>query len=509
MTDENREEPRAEPREPRQQLVESVVQDLPRARLVEQRLRDAVWQMGTSDDLGRVLVPLKEGLRELGIEFQDCGVNLLDASAREQAVSLNSLGRDGQWRQSKEFMAADLVRQFWATGAPVYRRDLEAEDLYGERHTYLVYEGRSVRSVVDVPFAYGTLAVNSSAPDAFGPRELAGIEGLATVLEEGLNRREDLRRLEQRQRDLEAEVADRTLAEAQLLQVETALRLALDRERVMGQIRDRMHRLGDLRSITTALEGQWVEDLRSLGIPVYRMSLQTPPSGTGQYGIYWALQRGKEAPGDTDEQVQWHSWVREAWETGRPVVVDRQRLERSGLWDAAVQEIVEVPLPGGGSLGVSSRYEGAFDETAVSALQTFAGMLAAALERLCHLEALQESAERYRNLLDRLPIGIFYTTSTGSVVYMNPHLQAMLGYDGQEIGRVSPETLYVDPEDRAELLRRLRDQGEHAFEHRMRRRTGEVIWVKGMTRAVQDRHGEVVFQGFVEDITESRRSRGD
>lgn len=53
-----------------------------------------------------------------------------------------------------------------------------------------------VRSVVDVPFSRGTIAVNSREKDAFSDRQIADLKGLAQVLDEGFHRVEDLENLE-------------------------------------------------------------------------------------------------------------------------------------------------------------------------------------------------------------------------------------------------------------------------------------------------------------------------
>ena len=54
----------------------------------------------------------------------------------------------------------------------------------------------SIRSVVDVPFPKGTLAVNSAEPDAFSERDIAFIQELTDTVADGLLRLEILRQLE-------------------------------------------------------------------------------------------------------------------------------------------------------------------------------------------------------------------------------------------------------------------------------------------------------------------------
>jgi hypothetical protein len=147
-------------------------------REVHHRLHDAIAQMQSSDDIQHILSVLKDGLHELEIPFQDCGINLIGPQRDPAVVSLNSLGKEGGWIPPTQAWGQDLVLQFWKAGVPVYRRDLQAEDVYGERDRYLEYFGHPVRCVLDIPFAYGTLAVNSEKPDAFSPENIEDLEYL-------------------------------------------------------------------------------------------------------------------------------------------------------------------------------------------------------------------------------------------------------------------------------------------------------------------------------------------
>ena len=171
-------------------------------REVRHRLRDQVAKMESSDEIKNVLAVLKEGLHELEIPFQDCGINLVDPHRDPAVVSLNSLGKEGEWKEPDQAWGQDLVFQFWQAGVPVYRRDLQAEDIYDERRDFTKYFGHPVRCVLDIPFAYGTLAINSEEPDAFSKEDIADLKQLTVVLEEGFWQWENLRNLEQYNREL-------------------------------------------------------------------------------------------------------------------------------------------------------------------------------------------------------------------------------------------------------------------------------------------------------------------
>jgi PAS domain S-box-containing protein len=103
-------------------------------------------------------------------------------------------------------------------------------------------------------------------------------------------------------------------------------------------------------------------------------------------------------------------------------------------------------------------------------------------------------------------VGIVHTTPEGKVLYQNPSAQKMWGYSAQELSELNASVFYVHPEDHTELVNNLKEKGEHSFEYQLRRKGGQVFWGRGITKASQDKHGEVVYQGILEDITARQRA---
>ena len=97
----------------------------------------------------------------------------------------------------------------------LYRRDLLQEDTYGLLKARQGDFDTPIRSVLDVPFTHGSLAVNSPEPNAFSERHTAVLQQLAGVISEGFQRLEDLRKLEERNRELEQEIDKRKDAEVE------------------------------------------------------------------------------------------------------------------------------------------------------------------------------------------------------------------------------------------------------------------------------------------------------
>ena len=186
-------------------------EDITEARNLEKRqnaiqeVREEVWNMSEEADIEKVLVAVRRALEMLEIPFQACGINLVDEAGELPTVHFHSMAEDGEWLRNDpdtEDTGVEIVLQFWRAGAPVYRRDIEAEDVYGERAIILRIFDAPVRSVIDVPFSHGTLAFNSPEAEAFSERDIAIMQDLAEVLSEGFRRQEDLKALNLKEEQL-------------------------------------------------------------------------------------------------------------------------------------------------------------------------------------------------------------------------------------------------------------------------------------------------------------------
>ena len=182
-----------------------------------QRVRNEIWKMRSGSDLERVLYAVHDGLNALDIPFMHCGINVVDDSVDPPALRAHAMSRAGQWSEA-EAQGVGVILKAWRQQSPLYRPDLVQRDEFGERDLIWRLYGDHIRSVIDVPFARGTLAINCRYADPFSPRDIALLEDLAGLLGEGFQRREDLERLETRNRELEHEMRRRRLVEEELRQ---------------------------------------------------------------------------------------------------------------------------------------------------------------------------------------------------------------------------------------------------------------------------------------------------
>jgi len=123
---------------------------------------------------------------------------------------------------------------------------------------------------------------------------------------------------------------------------------------------------------------------------------------------------------------------------------------------------------------------------------------------------IRESEARYRNLFDRVPVGLYRSAPDGRLLDVNPAMVQILGYPSVEaLKAAGAVALHVDPEERRALVadRLVGDGVLRDLEIRWRRFDGSVIWARHNLRAATGADGQVLYEGAVEDITEARRTQ--
>jgi PAS domain S-box-containing protein len=121
-------------------------------------------------------------------------------------------------------------------------------------------------------------------------------------------------------------------------------------------------------------------------------------------------------------------------------------------------------------------------------------------------DLLKHAEESYKDLYERVPIGLYRTEPGGRILMANPKFIGMLGYDTfNEISRVIAAELFVGgTEEREELLELLEEKGElHSHEFKLRKRDGTEITVRGSVKVMRGIMGETLYyEGALEDISE-------
>jgi diguanylate cyclase (GGDEF)-like protein/PAS domain S-box-containing protein len=121
-------------------------------------------------------------------------------------------------------------------------------------------------------------------------------------------------------------------------------------------------------------------------------------------------------------------------------------------------------------------------------------------------EALRPDEKRYRILVENLPVGIYRTTFEGRFVEANPALVRMLGVkNAASLLLMNAKDFYINPEDRANHLKRLTDKPRTFTEFELRSAAGRRFWVRDYCQAVKGPDGKLHFiDGILVDVTERK-----
>ena len=132
-------------------------------------------------------------------------------------------------------------------------------------------------------------------------------------------------------------------------------------------------------------------------------------------------------------------------------------------------------------------------------------------ERRRAQEARNESQERYRTLIENLPVGLGRITpeEDGRFIMVNPAMARMFGYASvEEFVQKPVSELYQDSPQWEAFLRGLRtDCRVVGMEMHLRRRDGTPWWASVTVNGVRGPAGRVeYFDGMVDDVTERKRT---
>ena len=128
----------------------------------------------------------------------DCCVNLMNRNA--QTVTQIFRTADG-WTRSEQTPGWQSISHLQKQPAPTYRSDLRQDDSFADA-SWVLLADPPILCVLDAPWSEGTLAINSDQPNAFATRDIETLSMLAAVLSEASVRVEDLRLLQDQNREL-------------------------------------------------------------------------------------------------------------------------------------------------------------------------------------------------------------------------------------------------------------------------------------------------------------------
>ncbi len=139
-----------------------------------------------------------------------------------------------------------------------------------------------------------------------------------------------------------------------------------------------------------------------------------------------------------------------------------------------------------------------------------AALRAEVAERHVAEAALRASEQRFRNILDNVPIGIVYTGLDGRMIQANPRFCELTGYAESELAALPPaELTHAEdlPQDETLTAQLVRNEIPTYRRHkRYITKAGEVVWVQATVSLLRDPDNQPWrIVGVVEDITEHLR----
>jgi two-component system cell cycle sensor histidine kinase/response regulator CckA len=135
---------------------------------------------------------------------------------------------------------------------------------------------------------------------------------------------------------------------------------------------------------------------------------------------------------------------------------------------------------------------------------SFSAFIRDLTERKAAEEAVRQGEQRYRQLFEDIPVGLYRSTPEGGLIDGNPAMVSMLGFADRESLIATPAaSLYVDPRDRLRWSEQMKGEGAVLdFEVQMRRKDGAIIWARDTTHVKRAADGTVLlYEGVLEDIT--------
>jgi len=159
--------------------------------------------------------------------------------------------------------------------------------------------------------------------------------------------------------------------------------------------------------------------------------------------------------------------------------------------------------------------------TAMSFFMTFANILSqlsysnnklaqSLVERETLLEALSESEEKYRNIVETANEGISLISSEGTITYINKKMADMLGYAVEEIVDRTIWDLVEEEEEKSTVITNFEKKcrgNTDSIELKLIRKDGSSLWVFINSKPLFDKDGE--FMGVLNlhtDITERKKA---
>lgn len=127
-------------------------------------------------------------------------------------------------------------------------------------------------------------------------------------------------------------------------------------------------------------------------------------------------------------------------------------------------------------------------------------------------KALAESERKYRLLIDNIPNIVYRGYIDGSIEFFDDKIESLTGYRKEEFmdGRLKWSDLIVEEDrgkSREKFIQALKGDKSYIREYRVRKKSGDVVWIEACSQIICDEDGDVEFiTGAFLDVSERKKA---
>lgn len=149
-------------------------------------------------------------------------------------------------------------------------------------------------------------------------------------------------------------------------------------------------------------------------------------------------------------------------------------------------------------------------EVSVDPVRDAHGTISGAVHIISDITSLKQAEERYRTLVDNLPVVIWQTDEQGRIRYISEVVTQLDGYTPEEIyaGGVEQMIARIHPDDRDSVLAAFKElfttDAVFDVEFRIQHKDGHWIWLRDFAYATIQLDGLRVAHGVFSDVTERK-----
>jgi PAS domain S-box-containing protein/putative nucleotidyltransferase with HDIG domain len=121
---------------------------------------------------------------------------------------------------------------------------------------------------------------------------------------------------------------------------------------------------------------------------------------------------------------------------------------------------------------------------------------------------LEESEEKYRNIIDNSPDIQYRTDINGHIIFISPSILRITGYTAEEALTMKITDVYLVPKDIDKFTAILQKNGYvDNFETQFKHKDGSILWTLTNAHFFKDKNGKILgVEGITRDITERKQA---